>query len=32
MESLKEQALVMMSYELVPGQTAGPTFQYRPVL
>ncbi|HEY6392003.1 MAG TPA: ferritin-like protein [Bryobacteraceae bacterium] len=32
MESLKEQALVMMSYELVPGQTAGPSFQYRPVL
>ncbi|MGA8429760.1 MAG: ferritin-like protein [Candidatus Sulfotelmatobacter sp.] len=32
MESLKEQALVMMSSELVPGETAGPTFTYQPVL
>jgi len=32
MESLKEQAQVMMSFELVPGQTAGPGFQYLPVL
>ncbi len=32
MESLKEQALVLMSSEVVPGQTAGPTFTYQPVL
>jgi hypothetical protein len=32
MESLKEQALVMMSTEVVPGQTAGPTFTYQPAL
>jgi hypothetical protein len=30
MESIKAQAVVMMSYELVPGQTAGPTFEYSP--
>lgn len=28
MESMKEQALVMMTTEVVPGQTAGPTFDY----
>ena len=28
MESMKEQALVMMSTETVPGQTAGPSFEY----
>jgi hypothetical protein len=28
MESMKEQALTMMSTVTVPGQTAGPTFQY----
>jgi Ferritin-like len=32
MQSLEAQAAVMMSYELVPGQTAGPSFEYRPVL
>lgn len=32
MESMKEQALTMMSYQTVPGQTAGPSFQYTPVL
>jgi hypothetical protein len=31
MESMKEQALVMMSTSTGPGQTAGPTFQYTPV-
>jgi hypothetical protein len=31
MESMKEQALVMMSTETVPGQTAGPSFEYTPV-
>jgi len=31
MESMKEQALTMMSTVIVPGQTAGPTFQYTPV-
>jgi hypothetical protein len=31
MESMKEQALVMMSTPTVPGQTAGPSFQYTPV-
>jgi hypothetical protein len=28
MESMKEQALVLMTTEVVPGQTAGPTFDY----
>jgi hypothetical protein len=28
MESMKAQALVMMSYEMAPGETAGPTFEY----
>jgi hypothetical protein len=28
MESMKEQAFVLMSTEVVPGQTAGPTFEY----
>jgi|HubBroStandDraft_6_1064221.scaffolds.fasta_scaffold93047_2 hypothetical protein len=28
MESLQEQALVLMTTEVVPGQTAGPTFEY----
>jgi hypothetical protein len=32
MESMKEQALVMMSTVTVPGQTAGPSFQYNPVI
>jgi len=32
MQSLEAQAQVMMSYEAVPGHTAGPSFQYRPVL
>ena len=31
MESMKEQALTMMSTTTVPGQTAGPTFEYQPV-
>jgi hypothetical protein len=31
MESMKEQALTMMSTTTVPGQTAGPTFVYAPV-
>jgi hypothetical protein len=31
MESMKEQALVMMSTPTVPGQTVGPSFQYTPV-
>ena len=31
MESMKEQALVMMATETVPGQTAGPSFEYTPV-
>jgi Ferritin-like len=31
MESMKEQALTMMSTPTVPGQTAGPTFVYTPV-
>jgi len=31
MESMKEQALVLMTTEVVPGQTAGPTFDYTPV-
>jgi hypothetical protein len=31
MESMKEQALVMMSTVTVPGQTAGPSFQFNPV-
>jgi len=30
MESLKAQALVMMSHDLVPGLTAGPSFEYHP--
>jgi hypothetical protein len=30
MESMKEQALVLMTTEVVPGQTAGPTFDYTP--
>ena len=29
MESMKDQALYMMSYELSPGVTAGPTFEYQ---
>ena len=28
MESMQEQALVLMTTEVVPGQTAGPTFDY----
>jgi hypothetical protein len=31
MESLREQAMFLMSYELVPGMTAGPSFEYNPV-
>ena len=31
MEALREQAMFLMSYELVPGMTAGPTFEYNPV-
>jgi hypothetical protein len=31
MESMKEQALVMISTEIAPGQTAGPSFEYTPV-
>jgi hypothetical protein len=31
MESMKEQAQVLMSTETVPGQTAGPSFEYTPV-
>jgi hypothetical protein len=31
MQNLKDQAQVMMSLEIVPGQTAGPTFEYIPV-
>jgi hypothetical protein len=31
MISMKEQALTMMSMHIVPGQTAGPTFDYTPV-
>jgi hypothetical protein len=30
MEAMKEQALTLMSTEVVPGQTAGPTFDYTP--
>jgi hypothetical protein len=30
MESMQEQALVLMAAEVVPGQTAGPTFDYTP--
>jgi len=30
MESMKEQAAVMIALETVPGRTAGPTFEYRP--
>jgi hypothetical protein len=31
MESMQGQALLMMSTETVPGQTAGPSFEYIPV-
>jgi len=31
MENLREQAMFLMSYELVPGMTAGPSFEYNPV-
>ncbi|HEV8037737.1 MAG TPA: ferritin-like protein [Bryobacteraceae bacterium] len=31
MESMKAQALVLMATETVPGQTAGPSFEYTPV-
>ena len=31
MEAMKGQALVLMSTEVVPGQTAGPTFEYTPL-
>ncbi len=31
MEAMKEQAFVLMSTEVVPGQTAGPTFEYTPL-
>ncbi|HEY6331908.1 MAG TPA: ferritin-like protein, partial [Blastocatellia bacterium] len=31
MESLQEQALVLMTTEVLPGQTAGPTFDYTSV-
>jgi len=30
MESMQEQAVVLMSTEVVPGQTAGPTFEFNP--
>jgi len=30
MESMQEQAFVLMATEVVPGQTAGPTFDYTP--
>jgi len=30
MESLREQAMLLMSSEVVPGQTAGPSFEYHP--
>ena len=32
MESLKTQAFDLMSTEIAPGQNAGPTFEYHPVL
>ncbi|MGD0303023.1 MAG: ferritin-like protein [Bryobacteraceae bacterium] len=31
MESMKAQAMVLMATETVPGQTAGPSFEYTPV-
>ena len=30
MEALRERAMFLMSYELVPGMTAGPSFEYHP--
>jgi hypothetical protein len=30
MQSLREQAQLLMTQEVVPGQTAGPTFDYIP--
>ncbi len=30
MESMQEQALILMTTEVVPGQTAGPTFDFEP--
>jgi hypothetical protein len=31
MESMREQARLLMSFELAPGRTAGPSFQYHPL-
>jgi hypothetical protein len=32
MQALRQQAMVLMSSEIVPGMTAGPTFSYTPIM
>lgn|GEM_PF-3582390 len=32
MQGLRQQAMVLMSNEIVPGMNAGPTFTYTPVM